>query len=293
MHRYKYRASTYLVLLTLTFFMAFTLVLALVAVPRDVASSSATPSRTGGDPGVGLPDVLSPPLVEEYRTPTMVLSGAGLAVLLTLLSLSGGVKYIDRDNVLKSPVRRQMYDYVRANPGVYLRELSRTLSLNPTNTTWHLRKLVEAELVRCQMVNGLKVYYPIEGGVNVKKQAIANSILKNENARTMVAFLSAHPGAHQREMARALGVNHGTIRWHLRKLCEAEVVSELREGSHFRYFLTPEGMQRAMTALGTRTSAPPPAAPALEQQVELPSGGGASQAARRPPSDEPVSEPGF
>jgi DNA-binding MarR family transcriptional regulator len=146
------------------------------------------------------------------------------------------------------------------------------------------------------MVNGLKVYYPIEGGVNVKRQAVANSILKNENARTMVTFLSAHPGAHQREMARALGVNHGTIRWHLRKLVEAEVINELREGSHFRYFLTPEGMQRAMTAIGTQAPAPPPTTPALEQQVEVTAGAPspASAAAQGPPADdEPASEPGF
>lgn len=264
MHRTKYRPATYVLLLTLTFFFTIALVVALISgreAPPD-------PDRALlGDDAPRAPALQPPGVVGEHRTAVIAASSAGLGLMLTLLSLSGGVKYIDRSNVLKSAVRRDMYEYVRAHPGVYLRELSRVLALNPTNTTWHLRKLVEAELVRCQLVNGLKVYYPVEGGVAVKKQAVANSVLKNDNARTILSYLLARPGAHQREMARALGVNHGTVRWHLRKMVEAEIVSELRDGSLFKYFLSPDGLERASRLVGVEPHATPDTVLESEQVV--------------------------
>jgi predicted transcriptional regulator len=93
------------------------------------------------------------------------------------------------------------------------------------------------------MINGLKLYYPIEGGIQTKNTAVASSILKNDNAKTIVAYLLAHPGAHQREIARALSVNHGTVRWHLKKLVTANVVNEHPEGAAYKYYISTSGME--------------------------------------------------
>ncbi|MBW3583036.1 MAG: helix-turn-helix domain-containing protein [Euryarchaeota archaeon] len=236
MRRYKYSKRTYMMLFGLLFTFTSLLVVAMAQEPVDREERVLT----GGE------DLLVPQpddLIAEYRAPIMTISVVGLLATGGALAFSGGVKYIDRKNVLDNPVRRDMYAYIRQNPGVYLREISRTLDINPTNTTWHLRKLSEAELVRCQMANGLKLYYPLEGGVKTKQTALINSILKNDNAKTIVAYLLAHPGSHQREIARALGVNHGTVRWHLKKLAAANIINEHRDGAAFDYYVSSDGME--------------------------------------------------
>lgn len=237
MRRYKLRKRTYFILLGLTTMSSMVLIAALASEPPTDENFVLT----GDDSGQLLP---GPPgdFLVDYRTPVITVSVISIVGLVGAMAFSGGVKYIDRNNVLESPIRKEMFEYVKSNPGVYLREISRTLDINPTNTTWHLRKLTEAELVRCQMANGLKLYYPVEGGVKTKQTALANSILRNDNAKTIVAYLLAHPGTHQREIARALGVNHGTVRWHLKKLVLSDLVNEHREGSAYKYYISTAGM---------------------------------------------------
>ncbi len=238
MRRYKLRARTYVILISLSMGWMVALVVALAAGP---AATEEYVLEGGGSDGLvpGAPG----DFVSEYRTPIIAVSVVSLVGLLGAVAFSGGVKYIDRSNVLESPVRQEMFDYIRSNPGVYLREISRVLDINPTNTSWHLRKLTDADLIRCQVANGLKLYYPIEGGVRTRNTAIANSILRNENAKTIVAYLLAHPGSHQREIARALGVNHGTVRWHLKKLVMSDLVNEHQEGSAYKYYISQAGME--------------------------------------------------
>ncbi len=237
MYRYRLQARTYLILTLFSVLSAFVLVLALaqspVADPTRVGDTEV-PRLVPGPPG----DTLV-----EYRTPIITVSAIAMVSFLGAMAFSGGVKYIDRKNVMESPLRRSMYNYIRENPGAYLREISRALDINPTNTTWHLRKLTESDYVRSQMSNGLKLYYPIEGGVKSRTDAVTGAILKNENARTIVAYLLAHPGGHQREIARALSVNHGTIRWHLKKLVGAGFINEHADGSAYKYYISQDGME--------------------------------------------------
>lgn len=225
-------------LISMMFMFTSLLVVALAQTPMPSVERSLTGD---GDGPVAVPQPDN--MFQEYRAPIITVSAVGLVGIGAALAFSGGVKYIDRRNVLESPVRREMFEYIKANPGVYLREISRALDINPTNTSWHLRKLGDAELVKCQMANGLKLYYPVEGGMKTKQTALANSILKNENARTVVAYLMAHPGAHQREIARALGVNHGTVRWHLKKLVLTDIVNEHADGAAYKYYISSDGME--------------------------------------------------
>lgn len=238
MRRYKLQKRTYFLLLGCTMLSTAVLVTALASEPAGDPNFSVT-----GDGGNGLLPGAPGDFVSDYRAPIVAVSAVSLIGLVSAMAFSGGVKYIDRKNVLDSDIRKQMYGYIQENPGVYLREISRVLDINPTNTSWHLRKLTEADLVRCQMANGLKLYYPLEGGIKTKQTAVANSILKNENAKTIVAYLLAHPGSHQREIARALSVNHGTVRWHLKKLVISDLVNEHPEGSAYKYYISQGGME--------------------------------------------------
>lgn len=240
LNRYKLQSRTYMILISMLLAFTSLLVVALAATPSE--GQDYLIGGDGGDAG----DLVAPgdgSLIADYRVPIMTVSAVGILGTGAALAFSGGVKYIDRRNVLESAVRREMFEYIKSNPGTYLREISRSLDINPTNTTWHLRKLGEADLVRGQMINGLKLYYPIEGGIQTKNTAVASAILKNDNAKTIVAYLLAHPGAHQREIARALSVNHGTVRWHLKKLVTANVVNEHPEGAAYKYYISTSGME--------------------------------------------------
>jgi len=147
-----------------------------------------------------------------------------VAVIIGFLFFHGGVKYVTPENVLDTEIRKHLYDYIDGFPGSHLREIARELDLKPSNAAWHLRKLEQTNLVRSRFIGGKKVYYLVDGGIEVRKQAIGESILKNNNAREIMRYLEAHPGKHLLEIAHALDLNHHVVKWHIKKMYMAELV---------------------------------------------------------------------
>ncbi len=187
------------------------------------------------------------PLIKPdiYTEVTLLAVGiAGIAVLITFFFLRGGIKYITPENVLNKEIRRTIYSYLEEYPGSHLREIARDLNLRPSNVEWHLRKLEQCNLIRSRKIGGKKVYYLVEGGVKARKIAIAESILRNKNARRIMYYLEENPGKHLIEIAKALKLNHHTVRWHLRKMHEAEMVEkDMSKSAYPVYYPTEIGIE--------------------------------------------------
>ena len=134
----------------------------------------------------------------RFDTPTV---GVIIAVLVASISMiftfafAGGIKYVTPENVLDTEVRKSLYQYIDDFPGSHLREIARELDLKPSNAAWHLRKLEQTNLVRSRTIGGKKVYYLVEGGIEARKEAIAEAVLRNKNARDIMLFLQENPVA--------------------------------------------------------------------------------------------------
>ena len=160
----------------------------------------------------------------------------------------GGIKYVTPENVLNTEVRKSLYQYIDDYPGSHLREIARELDLKPSNAAWHLRKLEQTNLVRSRTIGGKKVFYLVEGGVDARREAIAESILKNKNAREIMKFLNNNPGKHLLEIANGLNLNHHTVKWHIQKMYMAELIDGDTSNSAYPvYYPTEIGNQALKT----------------------------------------------
>lgn len=176
----------------------------------------------------------------------------------------GGARLTTPEEVLENEVRSNIYEYVRETTGAHLHQISEDLDLSTTNAVWHLRKLQEAGLVESKKFNGYRIFYPVEGGVEAQKLSIGVNVLGNDNARRIFEHLAREPGHHQRQIARSLDINHGTVRWHLRKMRKAEMVVETKKGNATKYFPTDLGRE-ALTEIGGAVPEPEPVeAPAAD-----------------------------
>ena len=149
-----------------------------------------------------------------------------IAVIATLITFFtfGGIKYVTPDNVLNTEVRKNLYEFIDEYPGSHLREIARELNLKPSNAAWHLRKLEQTNLIRSRAIGGKKVFYLVEGGIETRREAVAESILRNQNAYDIMYYLSNNPGKHLLEIAHALNLNHHTVKWHIKKMYIAELI---------------------------------------------------------------------
>ncbi|UCH72448.1 MAG: winged helix-turn-helix transcriptional regulator [Thermoplasmatales archaeon] len=172
--------------------------------------------------------------------------GIAATVIIAFLTafFAGGIKYVTPENVLNTEVRKNLYEYIDEYPGSHLREIARELDLKPSNAAWHLRKLEQTNLVRSRTIGGKRVYYLVEGGVEARKEAVAEAILRNKNAREIMSYLYSNPGKHLLEIAHALDLNHHTVKWHIKKMYIAELIDGDTSNSAYPvYYPTEVGAQ--------------------------------------------------
>ncbi len=165
-------------------------------------------------------------------------------------------RYISPKEALRNPQRAMLYGFVRGHPGVHLKKLSEEFAMKTSSILWHIRKLESAELVRSERANGYRVFYPVEGGIEIRKVSRAITALQNGNARSLYEAVERRPGASPPDLAHLLHIHAGTIRWHLRKLREYGLVDELANEAGARLFATALGRRALQTLLGAPAERP-------------------------------------
>ncbi|MEA3189856.1 MAG: hypothetical protein QOD77_438 [Thermoplasmata archaeon] len=222
--------------------------------PEEEAPPVTDPGK--GDDG-GWADQVRAAFRDDSAMASLVtLSVAGLGV--TAFGLV--TRYISPKEALKNPQRAMLYGFIKGNPGVHLKKLSEEFAMKTSSILWHIRKLESAELVHSERANGYRVFYPTEGGIEVKKVSRATAALQNDNARQLFERIALQSGQSASKLAHELGLHVGTARWHLRKLVEFGLVEELPiDGG--AYIATPLGRRAVDSMKGlVAPTAPQPAA---------------------------------
>jgi len=250
---------------------------------RDLAERAVVAvERTGEDPAAAVQDpgavigpVVAPPEEEEGAEPAPPEEGApgfadrvrdafeddvlavgvagSLAAALGVAGLFLVTRYVSPKEALKNPQRAMLYGYVRGHPGVHLKQLSEEFDMKTSSILWHIRKLEAAELVHSERANGFRVFYPVEGGIEIKRVSRAITALHNRNAHRIFEVVLAQPGHAVRDVAETLRMHGGTARWHLRKLRDFGLVEELVRDDGSQFFGTPLGRKALETLEGMPT----------------------------------------
>lgn len=79
---------------------------------------------------------------------------------------SEGMDRRDRDYLyfLRQEMPRRLALEVADRPGVSFQELKETVPVSGSTMSFHLKKLIEAEIIRDEKIGRQKIYYPIEAG---------------------------------------------------------------------------------------------------------------------------------
>ncbi len=183
------------------------------------------------------------------------LAGLG-ATAAGLVGFAAVTRYISPKEALKNPQRAMLYGFIRATPGAHLKQLSEEFKMKTSSILWHIRKLESADLVHSERVNGFRVFYPTEGGIEAKRLSRAITTLHNENARRIQEAVQTKPGQSVKELSERLEIHSGTVRWHLRKLRDFGLVDELVREDGSQFFGTSLGGKAVEAAIGKPTTAP-------------------------------------
>ena len=163
------------------------------------------------------------------------------------------------EEVLAVKTRRELYQYVRSNPGFHLREIARVLNLSITLADYHLRFLEKNELVSWTMDGEYKRYYPR----SLPGDAAARPALSDDEKRVLaylrqpvpfrvLAFLMEREAATHKEILEYVPVSPSTLSHHLKKMQYAGILARVEDRGGYRV-ANPHGVARIMSTYDLAT----------------------------------------
>ena len=136
------------------------------------------------------------------------------------------------DRIFDVEARRRIFDMIRQQPGLHVRELSRRLDLLPSLVDYHLKALKKNDLVYFNMEEGYKRYYISENyrsnsykKLSSRQREILN-ILRQEVPLRIVMIILDNPNSTHSEILSAVDVSASTLSYHLKKLVKARVLKK-------------------------------------------------------------------
>jgi len=181
-------------------------------------------------------------------------------------------KMITKENILLLKTRQEIYNYILKNPGMHLREISRTTKISYSILRHHLNFLEKLGLISAKSGRRFTRYYTTgkvsrndKEIINVMREEIPRTIVilllspgpienfkdsLEEEGRKLENYLKTYSKKEIVSLARFWGKEHdeifhvikhrSTIDFHFKKLIDAGIVEKLRVGKEMKYRLKNE-----------------------------------------------------
>lgn len=181
-----------------------------------------------------------------------------LTIIIILVSLAVVKSRRQRDRAMKG-MRRDIFEYIRVNPGEHMSRIMHEFDMSPSSTTYHLDVLEKTGNVLSHKGTKYKRYYANVDGVfgGQLRDAIGGpeykqivSVLKSGTTNKIVKHILDNPGCTQKDIAKEVGINASTVNWHIKKLNDSDIVDLARKGKYNCYTVKDSDMMsKAMEVL--------------------------------------------
>jgi predicted transcriptional regulator len=148
---------------------------------------------------------------------------------------NGRIKRKFNGSVFDNKIRTKTLIEILISPGIHTRELQRRLGVSFGTVAWHV-----GVLERCRLIKSVKrKYYTSLYPASEFQKKPANIFINCPIRREILDYVKKNQGATQKEIGEYVGVHQSTTRHHLKKLVNANIVLEVRDGKQLRYFAQP------------------------------------------------------
>lgn len=148
--------------------------------------------------------------------------------------LTAAYTRLKEPELLDNEVRNGIYGIIKTNPGIAARSIHRESGQSWGTVVYHLRQLERHRLVKSSRVGRFRTYYESNGRYNGLEEGFA--ALQNEKTRGVARLIAESPGVTQEQLTRATALPQSTVSYYVRKLKQANLVEERRNGKYAAYF---------------------------------------------------------
>lgn len=152
----------------------------------------------------------------------------------------------EKGTVLDHPKREAIYGMIVMKPGITLQDLCEENGLSRTAVSHHLRLMEQQHLVVSKRVGRSRHFFE-NGGRYGRDQKDAYAVLHNDRSKEVHGYIETNPGAIQKDLCSALGIQASVAHWHVKRLVEANLIEAIRQGRTVSYFPA-QSIQPMLTA---------------------------------------------
>jgi predicted transcriptional regulator len=142
------------------------------------------------------------------------------------------------EDILELETRKEIFEYVKANPGVHFSQAKRELDMETGLLQHHLDTLENYDVLMSEDHQGKRRLFVAEELDSEEREILSS--LRYETTRHVLLFLIQEEKARNGGIAEEVGVAPATVSWHVSRLIEEGIISEVRDGRTTLYTVADE-----------------------------------------------------
>jgi predicted transcriptional regulator len=138
---------------------------------------------------------------------------------------------IKKEDVLDQPTRHKIHGYLIGNPGAHLGLIKQDLKLGNGQVVYHLKRLMEADLIYSKEDGIRKRFYPKE-----YPESKTNGHHFNHVEQKILKLITKTSGLTQKKIAGSIGISRQVAGYHLSKMEKEGIIEKEDVGRESRFY---------------------------------------------------------
>ena len=140
-----------------------------------------------------------------------------------------GRSYLSLTEIFENENRLNILRQILNNPGIHHNELLRSCDLQKGQLQWHLDVLLKYHIIKKEKYGQYTIYFPITSSFE-SNDNLKSLLTKSKTTSEILTIIQENPGINSSEISRILDLSRNTIKYHIDKLSEDNLISLTRKG---------------------------------------------------------------
>ena len=132
-------------------------------------------------------------------------------------------------------INSKILHFIQDKPACHLRQIKKELNISMGTTQYHLEKLEKEGKITSTKKGLYKYYFPI--GIFHETEKNLLQVLTQETSRKILMFIIEKQNPTQSQVVDLIGLSTSSVNWHLNRLINYNIISEIKDGKYKRYKL--------------------------------------------------------
>ena len=148
-----------------------------------------------------------------------------------------GRSYLSLTDIFENENRLKILTQILSNPGIHHNELQRTCDLQKGQLQWHIETLLKHNIIKKEKDGQYTIYFPITSS-SESIRIYRNRLTKSKTTNFVLDTIKKNPGIISAEISRMLNLSRNSIKYHIDKLIEKQLIKVEKKGRNFELFLS-------------------------------------------------------